>query len=164
MLRRLTMAAAVLALIAATPAWADQVVELLPGGHASLSPSTGGDDGSRISGETGPAHPDVTVSTGRSSNHHEVDGDLGLQARQFAAGAELGCAVPDGANPRDLNVTNLANYPLPAGTRIKWQVRDKGLSGFFALINELPAGRQLVAEGILPAGATSASACSARVI
>ena len=157
MKRRLIHAALAVVLFAlASPVTADQVVELLPGGRASLSPVT---DTGRTGTGAAEKHFD---HTGESS--HSPDGDLGLQARQFAAGADLTCAVPKTGAPRDLNVTNRANYALPAGTRIKWQVAGTGLSGFFALINDLPAGKQLIAEGILPAGAAPGSACTARVI
>jgi hypothetical protein len=77
-------------------------------------------------------------------------------------GATLACKVGSGA--RDLVVINQSLEPLPAGTRIKWQLKNEGKRGFFAIIGELGGGESLVADGVLDGSAGADDICVARVI
>jgi type II secretory pathway predicted ATPase ExeA len=61
-------------------------------------------------------------------------------------------------------VINQSLEPLPAGTRIKWQLKDEGKRGFFAIIGELGGGESLVADDVLDGHASKDDACIARVI
>ena len=74
----------------------------------------------------------------------------------------LACTVASSA--RDLVVVNEGLETLPPGTRIKWQLKNEGTRGFFAIIGELGGGESLVADGVLDGGAQPDDTCVARVI
>jgi hypothetical protein len=85
----------------------------------------------------------------------------GLQTRHFG-GVTLSCKVA--STSTDLVVVNDSLEPLPPGTRIKWQLRNEGTRGFFAIIGELGGGESLVADGVLDGRAGQDETCVARVI
>lgn len=175
-------------LLAPSATLAESVIDITPGGgHADISPPSRSDDGrdegaSGTAGtrpadtgpaDTGPADTTPRSGGGHSSDHEgngdsdrsgtpEVDVQPGLQTRHFGAMASISCKVS--AHATDLVVVNQGSEPLPPGTRIKWQLRDRGERGYFAIIGELPAGKSLVADNVLKGGAAQGDACIARVI
>jgi hypothetical protein len=84
-----------------------------------------------------------------------------LQTRHFG-GVTLSCKVA--STSTDLVVVNDSLEPLPPGTRIKWQLKNEGTRGFFAIIGELGGGESLVADGVLDGRAGQDETCVARVI
>lgn len=175
MIRIRPLAGAVLMTLMLTPlALADKVDIITPGGNAGLAPpditagtgpsDTGpSDTGPRDTGaETMPrqASRSGNSSGGGDYSPAEVDVQPGLQTMHFG-GASLTCKV---ASTHDLVVVNQSLEPLPAGTRIKWQLKKEGKRGFFAIIGELGGGETLVADGVLDGAAGSDEVCIARVI
>jgi len=155
------LAGAVLMTLLLTPvALADRVEVITPGGNASLLPPSTDTEPRDATVETLP----VDMGTGGSSKNYspaEVDVQPGLQTMHFG-GATLACKVGSGA--RDLVVVNQGLETLPAGTRIKWQLKNEGKRGFFALIGELGGGESLVADDVLDGNAGADDICVARVI
>jgi hypothetical protein len=148
-------------------ALAAPVVDLTP---PDLSPP---EDSSRTTGPadtrpedpaaTGPARQVASSARGESDGEgsYEVDVQPSLQTRHFGA-ANVACQVADSS--RDLVVTNNSPDPLPAGTRIKWQLKAEGKRGYFAIINALGGGQSLVADDVVEGGAKPGEECVARVI
>ena len=163
MIRFRPLAGAVLLNLLLTPsAFADRVEVITPGGNASLTPPG--------SSSTGPRDIDVDViprerpvaSTGTSYSPAEVvEAQPGLQTRHFG-GVTLSCKVASSSN--DLVVINQSPQPLPPGTRIKWQLKQEGKRGYFAIIGELAGGESLVADDVIDGGARQNDVCVARVI
>lgn len=163
MIRIRPLAGAVLMSLLLTPvALADRVEVISPGGEASLLPPATGTEPDDAKVETLPREPQRTGS-GNSVTYSpaEVDAQPGLQTMHFG-GATLACKV--GSGSRDLVVLNQSLEPLPAGTRIKWQLKNEGKRGFFAIIGELGGGESLVADGVLDGKAGADDICIARVI
>ncbi len=163
MIRIRPLAGAVLMTLLLTPvALADRVEVITPGGNASLLPPTPPTDTSEAMVETLPRDTGRTGS-GNSTSYSpaEVGVQPSLQTMHFG-GATLACKVGSGA--RDLVVINQSLEPLPAGTRIKWQLKNEGKRGFFAIIGELAGGESLVADGVLDGNAGADDICVARVI
>lgn len=153
--------ALLLTLLLAAVANADQVDVITPGGHSGLNPEV----------STGPAevttrdlpHTGYGNSGSADSSHSslEVDTQPGLQTMHFG-GVVLACKVASSST--DLVVINQSLEPLPAGTRIKWQLKSEGKRGFFAIIGELGGGESLVADNVLDGQAQKDDVCIARVI
>ena len=163
MIRIRALAGAVLMTLLLTPvALADRVEVIMPGGNASLLPPTTGTEPNDATVETLPREPERSGS-GRSTSYSpaEVDVQPGLQTMHFG-GATLACKV--GSSARDLILLNESLEPLPAGTRIKWQLKNEGKRGFFAIIGELGGGESLVADDVLDGSAGTDDICTARVI
>ena len=163
MIRIRALAGAVLMTLLLTPvALADRVEVIMPGGNASLLPPTTGTEPNDATVETRPREPERSGS-GRSTSYSpaEVDVQPGLQTMHFG-GATLACKV--GSSARDLILLNESLEPLPAGTRIKWQLKNEGKRGFFAIIGELGGGESLVADDVLDGSAGTDDICTARVI
>jgi len=161
MIRIRPLAGAVLtALLLTSAGLADPVEVIIPGGHTSLTPPMTG---------TGPADTGIMESPRRddssssesSDSSADVDEQPGLQTRHFGA-ISLACKVASSAT--DLVVINRSLEPLPAGTRIKWQLKNEGKRGFFAIIGELRGGESLVADNVLDGHAGEDDVCVARVI
>lgn len=155
--------ALLLSLFLAPVAVADEVEVITPGGHAGLTPpdvSTGPSDVSTrdLPRQTG-------GNSGSSDSSHsstpEVDVQPGLQTMHFG-GVSLACRVASSST--DLVVINQSPEPLPPGTRIKWQLKNEGKRGFFAIIGELAGGESLVADNVLDGAAGKDDVCIARVI
>jgi hypothetical protein len=148
------------ALLLASTALADPVEIITPGGNTGLNPPIDG---------TGPADFGVTElaptgdsgSSGSSESSSEVDEQPSLQTMHFGA-ISLACEVASSAT--DLVVINRSLEPLPAGTRIKWQLKKEGKRGYFAIIGELGGGKSLVADNVLDGRAGRDDVCVARVI
>jgi len=154
---------------------AASVIELTPGGgNAALAPPSDGDDG-RDRGDaagTGPAdtaprsrqEADESDGGGDSDRFEPPQPDLqpGLQTRHFGVLANLSCEVA--ARSTDLVVVNRGTEPLAPGTRIKWQLKQSGTRGYFAIIGELGAGKALIADNVLDGKAGQDDICIARVI
>ncbi|MDB5538645.1 MAG: hypothetical protein JWQ89_372 [Devosia sp.] len=150
-------------LLMPAPAYAEPVRELLPGGEAppvgepkpesetGLAPG-GGESGIRS----------IDNSQSDSPSTELVDAQPTLQTRHFGLHVELTCAVAGTANA--IVVVNHSPELLPAGTRIKWQLRNEGKRGFFALLSPLAGGDTLVADNVLDGGADKGADCVARVI
>jgi hypothetical protein len=156
------LAGAVLMTLLLTPvALADRVDVITPGGNASLLPPSTDTEPRDATVETLPV--DMGTGGGKSTDYSpaEVDTRPGLQTMHFG-GATLACKVGSGA--RDLVVVNQSLEPLPSGTRIKWQLKNEGTRGFFAIIGELGGGESLVADGVLDGKANTDDICIARVI
>ncbi len=85
-----------------------------------------------------------------------------LPTRHFGAQVTLSCAVAD--TPNDLVLVNRGLDPLPAGTRIKWQIRSAGLVGYFAIIGPLGPGEKLVADDVVAGQPDGGASCVARAI
>lgn len=150
-----------------TPVLADEVALLPPGGGLSppreeprpeggteLAPSDRGQSGIR-SGEG-------SYSASDFSSSELVDTQPTLQTRHFGLQVELSCAVAGTSNA--IVVVNHSPDSLPAGTRIKWQLKSQGKRGFFALLSPLAGGETLVADNVIDGGADQAADCVARVI
>ena len=167
MIRIRPLAGAVLMTLLLTPvAFADRVDVITPGGHAGLNPPITGTEPI----DTKPVDPVVdepprTASSDSSSSGGDpsVDFDVqpGLQTRHFG-GATLACKVA--STSKDLVVINQSLDPLPPGTRIKWQLKNEGKRGYFAIIGELGGGESLVADNVLDGQAGTDDVCIARVI
>jgi len=111
------------------------------------------------SGSDGGGDGDSSDSSGWPA---QVDTQPTLQTRHFGAQAQLDCKVA--GTPNDLVVINASAEPLPSGTRIKWQLKGAGKSGFFALLTELPSGESLIADDVVAGDADTGANCVARVI
>jgi hypothetical protein len=148
---------------------------LMPAGFAAEVDKIGTvtEDNASLTGPSAELYDEVdTISTGPadfSSSEASVTGPAAewpfdnqpsLQTRHFGQQAELTCTVAE--TPGAIVVINQGPEPLPAGTRIKWQL--PGQRGFFALLGPLGAGETLVADNVLASAADLASACAARVI
>lgn len=156
------LAGAVLMTLLLTPvALADRVEVITPGGNASLLPPTTGTEPNDATVETLPRESGTGARNTNSYSPAEVDAQPGLQTMHFG-GATLACRVDSGA--RDLIVINQSLEPLPSGTRIKWQLKNEGKRGFFAIIGELGGGESLIADGVLDGKAGTDDICVARVI
>lgn len=166
MIRIRPLAGAVLMTLLLTPvALAGSVEIILPGGNASLLPPDAGNEPGVVV-ESLPRTTDSSGSRSGSSGTDtyspaEVDAKPSLQTMHFGS-ASLACKVASTAN--DLVLINQGLEPLPAGTRIKWQLKNEGKRGFFAIIGELGGGESLVADGVLDGGARADDVCIARVI
>ena len=152
---RIAAVAAMLALIA-VPAvvMADEVLPLLPHTGNEVNPP-------KLS-KTDQAPAEPRGSDGSDHSPSEVDVQPTLQTRHFGGQVELICTVA--TTPGSLKVINQGNEPLPPGTRIKWQVKNPPLRGFFALIGQLDAGDTLIADGIVDGDVPVGADCLARVI
>lgn len=152
---RIAAVAAMLALIAVPAvAMADEVLPLLPHTGSEVNPP-------KLSKtDLAPADPDGSDGSDHSPN--EVDVQPTLQTRHFGGQIELICTVA--TTPGSLKVVNQGIEPLPPGTRIKWQVKNPPLRGFFALIGQLDAGETLIADGIVDGNVPAGADCLARVI
>ena len=152
---RIAAVAAMLALIAVPAvAMADEVLPLLPHTGNEVNPP-------KLSKtDLAPAEP--RGSDGSDHSPSEVDVQPTLQTRHFGGQVELICTVA--TTPGSLKVINQGNEPLPPGTRIKWQVKNPPLRGFFALIGQLDAGDTLIADGIVDGDVPAGADCLARVI
>lgn len=144
------------------PAIADEVELLPPGGGLNPpkedpSPT---DDTELVTDEKPGDRSSYSGATSPSTEL--VDTRPTLQTRHFGLSVELSCAVAGTANA--IVVVNHSAEPLPPGTRIKWQLKDEGKRGFFALLNPLASGATLVADNVLDGGADRSAACVARVI
>ncbi len=159
MIRIRQLASAVLMTLLLTPmALAGSVEIITPGGNSSLVPTTDGIGVESLPRRTGSGSDrDATVSY----SPPEVDAQPSLQTMHFG-GASLACKVASTAN--DLVLINQGLEPLPPGTRIKWQLKNEGTRGFFAIIGELGGGESLVADGVLDGAARTDDVCVARVI
>jgi hypothetical protein len=161
MIRIRPLAGAVLMTLLLTPvAFAGSVEIIMPGGNTSLvPPSTGGVGVESLprSGGSGKSAMDATTSY----TPPEVDAQPSLQTMHFG-GASLACKVASTAN--DLVLINQGLEPLPPGTRVKWQLKNEGKRGFFAIIGELGGGESLIADGVVDGGARTDDVCVARVI
>lgn len=166
MIRIRPLAGAVLMTLLLTPmAFAGSVEIIMPGGNASLLPPDAGNE----PGVVVESLPRTTGSSGSRSGSSgtdsyspaEVDTKPSLQTMHFGS-ASLACKVASTAN--DLVLINQGLEPLPPGTRIKWQLKNEGKRGFFAIIGELGGGESLVADGVLDGGARADDICIARVI
>lgn len=151
------LASALLVALMCVPALADPVEELPPGGGLAppIDISTGPTD---LPEDTRPAEQVASRSSSSSSDYPEPV----LQTRHFGLQVELACAVA--SQPNAIEVINRSAENLPPGTRIKWQLKGEGKVGYFALIGPLAGGATLVADNVLPGGASSGAACVARVI
>ena len=163
MIRIRPLAGAVLTILSLTSvAFADRVEVIIPGGNAGLTPPGSASTGPRDEGSE--TLPRTAASSGSNSRSNyspaEFDPQPGLQTRHFG-GVELTCKV---ASTNDLVVSNHSLEPLPPGTRIKWQLKNEGTRGFFAIIGELGGGESLVADGVLDGRAGQDEVCIARVI
>lgn len=140
-------------LVFTAAAGAAEVERLLPGGATELTKQ---EPDLSASVELIPSRPD------RSSDSHSSDAEPTLQTRHFGSQIELSCAIGD---PTDaIVVVNHSDEPLPAGTRIKWQLKAEGLKGFFRLLGTLGGGETLVADNVLDSRVDRNAACVARVI
>jgi hypothetical protein len=160
MIRIRQLAGAVLmTLLLAPVALAGSVEIITPGGNTSLvPPTTDGIGVESLPRRTGSgSQSDATVSYSPA----EIDARPSLQTMHFG-GASLACKVASTSN--DLVLINEGLEPLPPGTRIKWQLKNEGTRGFFAIIGELGGGESLVADGVLDGGARTDDVCVARVI
>lgn len=160
MIRIRQLAGALLMTLLLTPmALAGSVEIITPGGSSSLvPPTTDGMGVESLPRRTGSgSQGDATVSYSPA----EIDARPSLQTMHFG-GASLACKVASTAN--DLVLINQGLEPLPPGTRIKWQLKNEGKRGFFAIIGELGGGESLVADGVLDGGARTDDVCVARVI
>lgn len=146
-------------LLLASTALADPVEIITPGGQTDLNlmTSTGPSD---VSVRLLPS-PGDSGSSGSSDSSSEVDEQPSLQTMHFGA-ISLDCKVASSAT--DLVVINRSLEPLPPGTRIKWQLKNEGKRGFFAIIGELGGGESLVADNVLDGEAGTDDVCVARVI
>lgn len=154
------LASALLAALMCVPALADPVTELPPGG--GLTPpidSTGPTDNTGPTELPDDAKPDKGISQSSSSSDYP---EPVLQTRHFGLQVELSCTVA--SQPNAIEVINHSAENLPPGTRIKWQLKSEGKVGYFALIGPLAGGETLVADNVLPGGASSGADCVARVI
>ncbi|RYG95046.1 MAG: hypothetical protein EON57_17310 [Alphaproteobacteria bacterium] len=140
---------------------ADRVEVITPGGNASLTPPAASTEPSDAAVETFPRTTAATGSGGTTYSPAEMDTQPGLQTMHFGA-ASLACKVA--SSTTDLVVINQSPEPLPAGTRIKWQLKKEGTRGFFAIIGELGGGESLVADDVLDGQAGKDDICIARVI
>lgn len=116
---------------------------------------------------TGPAGGTELAPPRASASNNGSDGDSGyeepmLQTRHFGLNIALSCAVS--GTPNAIVVVNRSAEELPPGTRIKWQLKDEGKRGFFALLSPLAGGETLIADNVLDGSADQATACVARVI
>lgn len=152
-----------------TLAYAEPVQELTPPGTTPKEdpkPEAGTDLLPEVG--TGPAAPDVggggssSGSSSGGSSSDRVDTQPTLQTRHFGFQADLSCAVA--STPNSIIVINRSAEPLPAGTRIKWQLKSEGKRGYFALLGPLGGGETLVADNVLDGAADQAADCVARVI
>lgn len=147
-------------------------VELLPPGGGLTPPKEDPkpDTGTELPPEvgTGPADlgggssSDSQSSSSGGSSSDRVDTQPTLQTRHFGFQADLSCAVA--STPNSIIVINRSAEPLPAGTRIKWQLKSEGKRGYFALLGPLGGGETLVADNVLDGTADQAADCVARVI
>lgn len=172
LIRPLAGAVLLTLLLAPGVSYADRVIDITPGGSASLLPPGGGSDGGDRSaaveilpGST--PRPDTPITGGGRGDSereggYQVDVQPTLQTRHFGGQVNLTCRVA--SSSRDLVVINHGLEPLPPGTRIKWQLKDEGKRGYFAIINELGGGESLVADDVLDGRAQQDEACIARVI
>ena len=153
---RIAAVAAMLALIACPAvAMADEVLPLLPHTGSEVNPP-------KLSKtDLAPTEPRGSDGTDTYSPNG-VDVQPTLQTRHFGGRVELICTVA--TTPGSLKVVNQGIEPLPPGTRIKWQVKNPPLRGFFALIGQLDAGETLIADGIVDGDVPAGADCMARVI
>jgi hypothetical protein len=154
--------ALVLTLMLAPVAVADQVEVITPGGHAGLTPPSVGTEPRDTTVKDLPRTG--TPNSGSSDSSHsstEVDVQPGLQTMHFG-GITLACKVA--STSTDLVVINQSLEPLPPGTRIKWQLKNEGKRGYFAIIGQLGGGESLVADNVLDGQAGKDDVCIARVI
>lgn len=145
-------------------AHAGSVEIIMPGGNASLLPPDAGNEPRDVIVESLPRQEGSSGSRSSSSDSYtppEVDAQPSLQTMHFGS-ASLACKVASTAH--DLVLINEGLEPLPPGTRIKWQLKNEGKRGFFAIIGELGGGESLVADGVLDGGARTDDICVARVI
>lgn len=151
------LAGAVLATLMLLPmaGLAAEVLPLDPGG--GLAPPI---DGTGPAGGTELAPP-TAARESNSSDSDYIEEPM-LQTRHFALQAELSCTV--GTTPNAIVVVNHSAEALPAGTRIKWQLKNEGKRGFFALIGPLGGGETLVADNVLDGDASQGANCVARTI
>ncbi len=165
MIRIRPLAGAVLMTLLLTPvAHAGSVEIIMPGGNTSLLPPDLGIEPPRdVIVETLPRRTDSGKGSVSSESYTppEVDAQPSLQTMHFGS-ASLACKVASTAN--DLVLINQGLEPLPPGTRIKWQLKNEGKRGFFAIIGELGGGESLVADDVLDGGARTDDVCVARVI
>jgi hypothetical protein len=163
MIRIRPLAGAVLTmLMLISPALADKVDVIIPGGNAELRSSISAapaDTGASSLSRTASDSSEASSSSDYSPTESEPQ--PGLQTRHFG-GVTLKCEVA--ASRTDLVVINDSREPLPPGTRIKWQLKKEGTRGFFAIIGELGGGESLVADGVLGSPAGPDDVCVARVI
>jgi hypothetical protein len=158
--KRLVAGAVLMALLCMSPAFADKVDVITPGGGGStgFAPSTTDDE----KGATGLAErPRRDTGGGSSFDPAQLEAQPGLQTMHFG-GVSLSCKVASTAT--DLVVVNDSLEPLPPGTRIKWQLKAEGQRGYFAIIGELGGGQSLVADDVLDGKAAPDDTCVARVI
>ena len=153
---RIAAVAAMLALIACPAvAMADEVLPLLPHTGSEVNPP-------KLSKtDLAPTEPRGSDGTDTYSPNG-VDVQPTLQTRHFGGRVELICTVA--TTPGSLKVVNQGIEPLPPGARIKWQVKNPPLRGFFALIGQLDAGETLIADGIVDGDVPAGADCMARVI
>jgi len=156
------LASAVLMTLLLTPmAIAGQVEIITPGGNAGLIPPTFGTEPPGVNLEPLPLQTGSSTDNSDSYSPPEVDAQPGLQTMHFGS-ASLACKVA--STSKDLVLINQGLEPLPPGTRIKWQLKNEGKRGFFAIIGELGGGESLVADGVLDGAAGTDDVCVARVI
>lgn len=156
----------VLAMLVASPGYADAVRDLTP-----LNPGLSGDTPTDVSVDTGLTGDD-TPPTGRdtpsprtshsSSSDDDVIQPPEFQTRHFGAQIVLSCSAGDA--PGSLIVVNQSDEPLPPGTRIKWQFRQTKAKGYFALLGNLRPGGTLVADDVMRNGQVASGDCMARVL
>ena len=109
-----------------------------------------------------PGIASAPASQDRSNSRSSSSSEPTLQTRHFGSQIELSCAIGD--NQRAIVVVNRSEDPLPAGTRIKWQLSHEGLRGFFRLLGTLEGGATLVADNVLETTVNRGASCIARVI
>ena len=149
------LAGLLLATLLCVPAFADEVETLPPGG--GLAPPIDGTGPSDISPK-----PSETRTKSSSSSSSDYAEEPGLQARHFGLQVALSCSVAEQSN--GIVVVNTSAEDLPAGTRIKWQLKSEGQVGFFALLGTLGGGQTLVADHVLQGAAAQSAPCVARVL
>ena len=162
------LAGALLATLMLSPltgaAYAGDVLPLDPGGGLPPIDGTGPAGTGPVDGLTPPGPIDTTPS--RSSDDGDSDSDYvpepPLQTRHFGLNVQLSCAVS--GTPNAIVVVNHSAEALPPGTRIKWQLKQEGKRGFFAILSPLAGGETLVADNVLDGQASETADCVARVI
>jgi hypothetical protein len=78
----------------------------------------------------------------------------------------LKCAVmgTPKAYPDDLRIRNASAVSLPAGTELKWQVKETGDAGYAVLKRVLRPGQSVRLNGVLDEAVEAGTACSARLL
>ena len=78
----------------------------------------------------------------------------------------LDCAVEGTPSefPDDLRVANAGVTTIPAGTRVKWQIKSPRLSGSAVFSTPLMPGKAALMPGVLRGGVPAGTACFASIV